>query len=67
VLVDAEKLNDYQTLETSRKIKEKIKKEIIIHGEVTIYTVRERRFIQKLYPHDETRPVNLTKNKIYGK
>jgi len=48
VIADAEKLNDYQTWEVSRKIKEKIKEKIIIPGEVTIHIIREKRFIQKL-------------------
>jgi hypothetical protein len=48
VLVDAEKLNDHRTWETARKIREKIKKEIIIPGEVIIQVVREKRFVQKL-------------------
>jgi ribonuclease Y len=48
VFADSEKLSDYQTLEISRKIKEKIKREIIIPGEVTINVIREKVFIQKL-------------------
>jgi ribonuclease Y len=48
VIADSEKLTDFQTLEISKKIKEKIKKEIAIPGEVTINVVREKVFIQKL-------------------
>ncbi|KLL02513.1 MAG: ribonuclease Y [Mycoplasmataceae bacterium RC_NB112A] len=64
VMVDAEKLSDYQTWEISRKIKEKIKKEIIIHGEVTIYAIREKRFMQKINLHPRSK-ANL--NKVYEK
>jgi hypothetical protein len=32
----------------ARKIREKIKKDIIIPGEVIIHVIREKRFIQKL-------------------
>ncbi|CAI2162691.1 6827_t:CDS:2 [Funneliformis geosporum] len=48
IIADAEKLNDYQTWEISRKIKERIKESVVIPGEVTIYVVREKKFIQKL-------------------
>ena len=48
VIADSEKLNDYQTWEVSQKIKKKIKEKIIIPGEVTIYVIREKRFVQKL-------------------
>ena len=47
-----------------------IKKEIVIPGEVTIYTIREKRFIQKLHHHDKPKPANSTesnKNKLYEK
>jgi len=49
-MVDAEKLNDYQTWEVARQIKEKIKKEIIIPGEVIIYTIREKKVCAKITP-----------------
>jgi len=45
----------------ARKIREKIKKEIIIPGEVTIHVIREKRFIQKLHnkkEKDKTKPRN---------
>ncbi|WNE40841.1 MAG: Ribonuclease Y [Mycoplasmataceae bacterium] len=48
VFADSEKLNDHKTWETARKIREKIKSDIIIPGEVTIYVIREKRFVQKL-------------------
>jgi len=48
IIADSTKLSDYQTLEVSKKIKEKIKKEIVIPGEVTIYVVREKIFVQKI-------------------
>ncbi|MCE8162814.1 MAG: HDIG domain-containing protein [Candidatus Moeniiplasma glomeromycotorum] len=67
IMADAEKLNDYQTWEVARQIKEKIKKEIIIHGEVTIYTIREKRFVQKLHHYDKPKSLDLTKNKTYAK
>jgi hypothetical protein len=66
-MADAEKLNDYQTWEVARQIKEKIKKEIVIPGEVTIYTIREKRFVQKLHHYDKPKPVDITKNKGYEK
>jgi hypothetical protein len=48
VIADAEKLTDHQTWEISQKIKKKIKEKIIIPGEVTIYVIREKKFVQKL-------------------
>lgn len=48
VIADAEKLTDHQTWEVSQKIKKRIKEKIIIPGEVTIYVVREKKFVQKL-------------------
>jgi ribonuclease Y len=48
IFADAEKLNDYQTWEVSRKIRKKIEESIVIPGKVNIYTVREKKFIQKL-------------------
>ena len=48
VFADSEKLNDHKTWEVSRKIKDKIKKDIVIPGEVTIHVIREKRFVQKL-------------------
>ncbi|KLL05046.1 MAG: ribonuclease Y [Mycoplasmataceae bacterium RV_VA103A] len=53
VFVDAEKLNDHKTWELSRKIREKIKKEIVIPGEVVIQVVREKRFTQRLHHRPE--------------
>jgi ribonuclease Y len=64
IIADAEKLSDHQTWEVSRQIKEKIKKEIVIPGEVTIYTIREKRFEQKLYHYDKHKPTDSTKNKV---
>ena len=48
MIADAEKLTDHQTWEISQKIKKKIKEKIIIPGEVTIYVIREKKFVQKL-------------------
>jgi ribonuclease Y len=53
VFADSEKLNDHKTWETSRKIRDKIKKDIIIPGEVTIHVIREKRFVQKLNGNKE--------------
>jgi ribonuclease Y len=48
VFADSEKLNDHKTWEVARKIKEKIKKDIIIPGEIIIHVIREKRFVQRL-------------------
>jgi len=48
IIVDPEKVDDYQTWEISQKVKKKIRERIIIPGEVTIQVVREKKFIQKL-------------------
>jgi hypothetical protein len=55
VLADAEKLNDHKTWEIARKIREKIKRDVIIPGEITIHVVREKIFIQKLNHKREKR------------
>ncbi|CFW92906.1 Ribonuclease Y [endosymbiont DhMRE of Dentiscutata heterogama] len=57
VFVDAEKLNDHKTWEIARKIREKIKKDIVIPGEVTIQVVREKRFTQRL--HHRPEPIKI--------
>ncbi|CAG8473822.1 14668_t:CDS:2 [Ambispora leptoticha] len=48
IIVDPEKVDDYQTWEISQKVKKKIKEQIVILGEVTIQVVREKKFTQKL-------------------
>jgi hypothetical protein len=58
VLADAEKLNDYKTWKVARKIRERIKQDIVIPGEVTVHVVREKIFIQKL------NTIKRTKGKI---
>lgn len=47
VIINAEELNDYQTIKISKIIKKKIE-EIIIPGEVTINFVREKKIIEKI-------------------
>jgi hypothetical protein len=37
----------------AQKIREKIKRDIVIPGEVTIHVIREKRFIQKLHNKKE--------------
>lgn len=53
IIVDAEKLNDHKTWEVSQKIREKIREKIIIPGEITIYVVREKKFVYKLHDKKE--------------
>lgn len=48
IIVDPEKVDDYQTWEISQKVKKRIREQIIVPGEVTIQVVREKKFTQKL-------------------
>jgi hypothetical protein len=47
----------------ARKIREKIKKDIVIPGEVTIHVVREKRFIQRLHNKKEKEKVKPRKRR----
>ena len=68
--MDAEKLNDRKTWEVSQKIKEKIKEKIVIPGEITIYVVREKKFVYKLHDKKEKRSLESkifpSKSKLSG-
>ena len=63
VFADAEKLNDHKTWEVARKIREKIKKDIVIPGEVVIHVVREKRFTQRLHHKKEKEKVKPRKRR----
>ena len=48
VIVDAKKVSDYQLLEVSESIQNKIREQIIVPGEIIISVLRETKFTQKM-------------------
>jgi len=48
VIVDAKKVDDYQLLEVSAAIQNKIREQIIVPGEIIISVLRETKFTQKM-------------------
>ncbi|CAJ0824643.1 6733_t:CDS:2 [Entrophospora sp. SA101] len=63
-----ERMNDLENIanefpEVARKIREKIKKDIVIPGEVTIHVIREKRFVQKLNNKKEKEKIKPRKKR----
>jgi ribonuclease Y len=48
VIVNAKKVSDYQLLEVSEAIQNKIREQIIVPGEIIISVLRETKFTQKM-------------------
>ena len=48
MIVDAQKISDYQMLEVSEIIRKKIREKIAIPGEVTVSVLRETKIVKKI-------------------
>jgi ribonuclease Y len=48
VIIDANKVNDFQCLEIARNVKKKIQERIVIPGDITISVIREKKIVEKI-------------------
>lgn len=48
VIIDSNKVNDFQCLEIARNVKKKIQEKIVIPGDITISVIREKKIVEKI-------------------
>ncbi|WNE41451.1 MAG: Ribonuclease Y [Mycoplasmataceae bacterium] len=48
VIIDSNKVNDFQCIEISRNVKKRIQEKIVIPGDITISVIREKKIVEKI-------------------
>jgi len=48
VIIDANKINDFQCFEIMKDVKKKIQEKIVIPGDITITVIREKKLVEKI-------------------
>jgi len=62
VVVNAQKVNDYQLLEISEMLQSKIRERVVVPGEIIISVLRETKLTQKINTFSQIGSKKMKKN-----